>query len=150
MKKLFTVFLALTLVFCVFAETTQVKPVLTEKDVSSFVKNFSKIRSELEKLEVDIEDAQGLMAATAVAGKAQGILNKYGLTGENAFDKLRAIAYAYALESYDLALKADPQTAQMLKSLNMDPMAEVRNLVAPSDCEIVKKYFNDLVEVFDN
>ena len=150
MKKLFAVFISLTFIFCAFAETTQAKPILSDNDVSSFVKNFDKIRAELEKLEIDIEDPQSLVAMNVAVEKIQNILNKYGITGKDGFDKIKAIAYAYALEQYNLALEADPQTAQMVKSLNIDPMAEVRKLVAPSDCEIVKKYFDKLVEVFNN
>ena len=150
MKKLFVLFFSFAFVFATFAEGIQVKPVLTESDVSSFVKNYSKIRSELEKLDVDMQDTQSLALLTNVMEKLKDSLAKFGFSDEEAILKIRAIGMAFAIELFNKELEDNPQTAEMLKSLNFDPMALARSLVADSDVELVKKHFDELVEIFED
>lgn len=149
MKKIFCLCLVLSIVMNAFAENAK-SAGLIDSDVSSFCKNFSKIKSELDKLGVDVSETESLVVGADVKSKAEKILNKYGISGSNSIEKLYAICYGYAVEYYDATLANNPQAAQMIKSMGKYPMAEFRKLVADSDRAVVKKYLTELTKVFDN
>ncbi len=149
MKKILFVCLALFMAAAAFAQSAKATG-LTDSDVTSFCKNFKKIKSDFDKLGLDLEDKEGI--AYAVDGKEAvlGVLNKNGISGSNAIEKLKALAYGYAVECYDDALANDPETAAMVKSMGIDPIAETRKLVADADKKVVGKHLPELKKVFDD
>ena len=148
MKKLFVILLVFTVSFSSFAQSTA-STGLTDSDVKSFCKNFSTIKAELDKLGVDVQDTDSLAGAESAKAKALSILNKNGVSGNNAFEKVKAIGFGYAIESFEASLAADPQAAKMIQSMGVDPIADVRSKVAPADCKVVKKHLNELQKAFD-
>ena len=123
---------------------------LTDSDVTSFSKNFGKIRAELEKLGIDVQDTDSVSDAKNAEAKVNSILNKNGISGNNPVNKLKAIAFGYAVEKYEATLAEDPQSAQIIKSMGIDPIADVRKEVAPEDCKVVKKHLDELQKAFDS
>ena len=149
MKKLISIFAALLLCFCVFAQSAK-STGLTDSDVQSFCKNYSKIYSDVEKTGMVITDPSSLILGASAQAQVTKVLNKNGVSGNNAYDKVVAIAYGYTIAKYDEAMAADPQSAALLKSFGMDPMAEYRNMVAESDQKVVNKNLAALTKVFED
>ena len=148
MKKIFVILLVLTVSFSAFAQSAA-STGLTDSDVKSFCKNFSTIKAELEKLGVDVQDTDSLAGAESAKAKALSILNKNGVSGNNAFEKVKAIGFGYAIESYEATLSADPQAAKMIQSMGVDPIADVRTQVAPNDLKVVKNHLPELQKAFE-
>jgi hypothetical protein len=122
---------------------------LTDSDVTSFSKNFGTIKAELEKLGIDVQDTDSVADAKSAEAKVNSILNKNGISGNNPVNKLKAIAFGYAVEKYEATIAGDPQAAQIMRSMGIDPIADVRKEVAPEDCKVVKKHMDELQKVFD-
>ena len=146
MKKIVFLLALFTLTFTCFAQ--EAKPTgLTDKDVQAFCKNYDNIYFEMDNLGIDMHNPQSIMEAEAEDSKASKILNKYGISGKNSFEKVKAICYGYAVEYYD-SFTSDPQTALLLKKLGKDPMAEIRTKVADADQAVVKNHMPELTAVF--
>ena len=159
MKKIFVLLLLLCLVFSAFAAEAKsagktagdVKSTgLTDSDVKSFCKNFNKIYKELDKLGASLNGKDGLVVSENALKKAESILNKNGVSGKNSVEKVKAIAYGYAIEYYEKELSKDKETAEMVKSLGIDPVAGIRSMVSAKDRGVVKKYVDDLYKVFNS
>lgn len=148
MKKFISIIAAIFICACVFAQTAK-STGLTDSDVQSFCKNYNKIYAELEKVGVVVTDTESLVLSASAQVTVNKVLNKYGVSGNNAYDKVVAIAYGYAVGKYDETLAADPQTAALMKSFGMDPMAQIRSMVAESDQKVVNKNMPALTKVFD-
>ena len=123
---------------------------LTDSDVQAFCKNFKKIESDFANYGMELSDAQALAYALDADDAVTRILNKNGISGANAEDKLRAIAYAYVLARFDEEMAADPEAAKVLKNMGQDPMAEVRANVSDADQKVVARRLQELKKVFDN
>ena len=148
MKKLFVILLVFTVSFSAFAQSAA-STGLTDSDVKSFCKNFSTIKAELDKLGVDVQDTDSLAGAESAKAKALSILNKNGVSGNNAFEKVKAIGFGYAIESYETSLATDPQAAKMIQSMGIDPIANIRTKVAPNDLKVVKNHLPELQKAFE-
>ena len=148
MKKIIILCLMALLASAAFAQNAQPAG-LTDSDVTSFSKNFSTIKAELEKLGIDVQDTDSIADAKSAEAKVNSILNKNGISGNNPVNKLKAIAFGYAVEKYEATLAEDPQAAQIMRSMGIDPIADVRKEVAPEDCKIVQKHLNELQKAFD-
>ena len=148
MKKLFVILLVFVISFSAFAQSAA-STGLTDSDVKSFCKNFSTIKAELDKLGVDVQDTDSLASAESAKAKAISILNKNGISGNNAFEKVAAIGYGYAIEGYESTLAADPQAAKMIQSMGIDPIADVRAKIAPSDLKVVKNHYPEVKKAFE-
>ncbi len=149
MKKILFVCLALFMAAAAFSQSAKATG-LTDSDVTSFCKNFKKLESDFKKLGLDLEDREGVVAAVQADKKVIEVLNKNGITGGNAVDKLKALGYGYAVECYDDTLAKDPETAAMVKNLGIDPIAEARKLVADADKNVVKRHLKELKKVFND
>lgn len=147
MKKILLLLTVLTLTFTSFAQDAKATG-LTDKDIQAFCKNYDSIYFEMDNLGIDMQDPKSVMEAEATDSNASKILNKYGISGKNSFEKLKAICYGYAVEYYDSTFASDPQTALLLKKLGRDPMAEFRNKVAEADQNVVKNHMTELTSVF--
>lgn len=147
MKKILLLLTVLTLTFTSFAQDAKATG-LTDKDIQAFCKNYDSIYFEMDNLGIDMQDPKSVMEAEATDSNASKILNKYGISGKNSFEKLKAICYGYAVEYYDSTFASDPQTVLLLKKLGRDPMAEFRNKVAEADQNVVKSHMTELTSVF--
>ena len=147
MKKLLVLMTFLGLAFSLFAQDAKATG-LSDKDVDAFCKNYQSIYNAMDKLGIDMQNPSSIMEAEAAGSSASKTLNKYGISGKNSFDKLKAICYGYAVNYYDATFSSDPRTALLLKKLGKDPMAEVRNKVAEADLNIVQKHMDSLTSVF--
>ena len=148
MKKIIIVCLMAVIATAAFAQS-EPSAGLTDSDVTSFSKNFGTIKAELEKLGIDVQDTDSVADAKSAEAKVNSILNKNGISGSNPVNKLKAIAFGYAVEKYEATMAEDPQAAQIIKSMGVDPIADVRKEVAPEDCKVVKKHLNELQKAFD-
>lgn len=148
MKKFISIIAAIFICTCVFAQNAK-STGLTDGDVKSFCQNYSKIYTELEKVGVVVTDTESLVLSASAQVTVNKVLNKYGVSGNNAYDKVVAIAYGYAVARYDETLAADPKTAALMKTFGMDPMAEIRAKVAEPDQKVVNNNLAALTKVFD-
>ena len=146
MKKLLTFLVVITMTLSAFAQAKSTG--LSDSDVKMFCKNFSSIYTELEKIGINLEDTSTFINNDANTKSANKVLNKNGISGKNAYNKVEAIAYGYAVETYDLTLQKDPKTALLMKKLNVDPVAEIRPLINEKDAEVVHNNYDELDKVY--
>ena len=149
MKKLVSIFAALFLCAFVFAQNAK-STGLTDSDVQAFCKNYSKIYTDVEKTGMNLTDPSSLSLGASSQAQVTKVLNKNGISGNNAYDKVVAIAYGYTIAKYDETMAADPQSAALLKTLGMDPMAQYRVMVADADQKVVNKNLAALTKVFED
>ncbi len=147
MKKTLLLFTVLSLTFALFAQDAKTTG-LTDKDLQAFCNNYDKIYHEMDNLGIDMQDPQSVMEAEESDSKASKVLNKYGISGKNSFEKVKVICYGYAVEYYDLNLEKNPQAALLLKKLGKDPMAEIRSKVTEEDQTVIKNHMTELTTVF--
>ena len=149
MKKFFSIIT--TILVCTFMFAQSAKSTgLTDSDVKSFCQNYNTINSELADAGVIITDTDSFVLEASAQAKVTKVLNKLGISGNNAYDKVAAITYGYNVAKYDEVAAADPKSAALLKSLGMDPMAEFRSKVADSDQKVINKNLAALTVVFEN
>ena len=148
MKKVLVVCLIFFIAAGTFAQNAT-STGLTDKDVKSFCKNIDKISSEMGKLGINLFDTDNISNAENEKEKANIILNKYGISGNNAFDKILTIAFGYGLESYYVSLENDPESVKDMKDIGFDPSAFFQSLISDSDFQVVKRHFPELKELFD-
>lgn len=148
MKKLFVVLAVFTLALNCFAQSGP-STGLTDKDVKSFCKNFDKIQADLDKLGIDITDSESLLNAGTSNEKANKVLKKYGISGKNPYDKVKAIGCGYAIEMYDSTVSKNPKAMTIIQKLGIDPMAEMKQQVSADDCQVVKNNMDDLSKAFN-
>lgn len=149
MKKLLFACLAFFMAAAAFSQSAKTTGV-TDSDVTSFCKNFKKMEADFKKFDVDTSDAQAMAMALGADKSVEQILNKNGISGSNAVDKLRAIAYGYVIARYDEAMAADPEAAALIKSMGRDPMAEARTQISDADQKVVGRHLQELKKVFDD
>ena len=123
---------------------------LTDSDVQAFCKNFKKIESDFDNYGMELSDAQALAYALGADDAVTRVLNKNGISGANAVEKVRAIAYGYIIARFEQEMAADPEAAKILKSMGQDPIAEIRANVSAADQKVAARYLQQLNEVFDN
>ena len=146
MKKLKALLAVLAISLCVFAQAKSTG--LSDSDIKMFCRNFTSIYTELEKIGINLEDTNTFMNNEVNKANATKVLNKNGISGKNAYDKIEAIAFCYAVETYDLTIENDPKTAALMKNLKIDPVAEVRTQINEKDAEIVHNNYEKLDKVY--
>ena len=147
MKKLLILFVAAAMSFSLFAQNVK-STGLSNSDIKMFCKNFNSIYDELEKIGINLEDTNTFMNNEVNKANATKVLNKNGISGKNAYDKVEAIAYCYAVEAYDLTLETDPKAAALAKKLKMDPVKEVRAQINEADAEVVHNNYEMIDKVY--
>ena len=146
MKKLLTFLVIATITLSAFAQAKSTG--LSDSDVKMFCKNFNSIYLELEKIGINLEDTNTFINNDANTKSANKVLNKNGITGKNAYNKVEAIAYSYAIETYELNLEKDPKAALLAKKLNIDPFAEIRPLVNEEDAKVVHNNYDAIDKIY--
>lgn len=148
MKKILFAFVALFVGALLFGQAKSTG--LTDSDVQAFCKNFKKIESDFDNYGMELSDAQALAYALGADDAVTRVLNKNGISGANAVEKVRAIAYGYIIARFEQEMAADPEAAKILKSMGQDPIAEIRANVSAADQKVAARYLQQLNEVFDN
>lgn len=147
MKKILTLLVVITMTLSAFAQNAK-STGLSDSDIKMFCKNFNSIYTELEKVGINLEDTNTFMNNEVNKANATKVLNKNGISGKNAYDKVEAIAYCYAVETYDLTLENDPKAAALAKKLKMDPVKEVRKQINEADAQVVHNNYEKLDNVY--
>ena len=145
MKKIFAVLLTITMAFTVFAQKIGMPTGLTDSDVSAFAKNYDKIYAEIGNGE-SFQNYETF--SNEDVEKMTKILNKYGITGKNATDKMNAITNGYTSLMFEQASSSNLTTSLMMKSLSIDPAGTLRMMVAEQDLAVIKKHMNELAPAF--
>lgn len=127
MKKIISILSILFTVSVLFAEPKSTG--LTDSDVSNFVKNYTEI-------------CQSMEAVTSES-KADSILSKYGISGPGRMEKYQTLAYGTAAVVAEQEI--DAESAALLKSLGMDPLAQFTSNINSKDFALIKKYSKQLV-----
>lgn len=124
MKKLVSILFSLLFVAMAFAQ--EVKSTgITDQDVKNYAKNFKTITKELDKLKDDD------------FSKIDVILEKNGISGPNRFQKFDMLMKCTEVAVYDYQISSNPETAKLLQSMGMDPLAETRKLINQKDFDVV-------------
>lgn len=148
MKKLFCVLFSVFMCFGLFAQNAK-STGLTDSDVKNFAKNLPSIQAEFDKLDVQLAGDVGLSDKRAY-GKAAGILNKFGISGDNCVEKMNMICLCFSVATLDKELAdLDEESKAMLKSMGQDPAAQYRALTNASDFKVVEKNYRALAKAFE-
>ena len=149
MKKLFAVLLTITMAFTVFAQMIGMPTGLTDSDVSAFAKNSDKIFAEIGTEEA-MQNYQNGIVPDGEIQRLTKILNKYGISGNNANDKMNAITNGYTALMFEQASSSNLSTSLMMKSLSLDPAGSLKMMVADQDLAVIKRHMNELAPAFGN
>ena len=151
-KKVLFFLCAIFVLFPVFSqEERQVESIgLTDSDMKNFIKNYSKIDAELEKLNYDMDTLDDSQSQEENAIILEELFRKYGISGPSALAKVILIHTDFILEHADRGLTLDPLTSALLKkaSGDEDVFGGLRQTVNQQDYDLVKKYYVDLCTVF--
>lgn len=118
MKKLISVLFASLFCACmIFAQSKTTPSVsLTDSDVKNFAKNYSKIEKYLD--EIGDSDTEVL--------KTEAFLETMGISGPNRIHKVFVITIAMTPAVAEYEMQKDPEAAALLKSMGLDPLAQVK------------------------
>lgn len=144
-KKIVLFTLCFSLAFVLFAEPKSTG--ITDSDVKNYAKNFDSIQKELDKLGV-LTDDNGIQATAKQKADIDKILQKYGITGANCIEKfgmISACATVLVGES-----EIDAESAAMMKSFGMDPLAELKKYVNSKDYGVVEANSKAVINAVKN
>ena len=118
MKKLISVLFASLFCACmIFAQSKTAPSVgLTDSDVKNFAKNYSKIEKYLDK----VGDSEAEFV------KTDSFLGTMGISGPNRIHKVFVITTAMTPAVAEYEMQKDPEAAALLKSMGLDPLAQVK------------------------
>lgn len=137
MKKFFTALIVLLIGCACFAQNAH-KTGLTDSDVQNFAKNYSKIEKELDKLGNWKADSKVTVKDIA---KADAILEGYGISGPDRFNKARMICLCYGLALAEEEMGGlDAETLAALEAMGRkDPLADLRTMTNADDYKVVQR-----------
>ena len=132
MKKIAVFILSLFMLSGISAQN--VKSVgLTDSDVKNWAKNCVSIQKELEKAGIDADEE--FSSDMDEKGPAEKILQKYGISKPNSIDKYAMIIQCASILKTESQI--DEQTRALLKNMNMDPFAELKENINTKDYDTV-------------
>jgi len=148
MKKLFCLLLSACMFLGLFAQSVK-STGLTDSDVKNFAKNLPKIEAELNKLEIQFAGDVGFSDIAAYE-KAADILLKFGVSGDNACEKINMICLCYGVATIDKTMAdLDAESKAILQALGQDPAAQYRALINDKDFKIVEKNYDALAKALE-
>jgi len=106
---------------------------LTDSDVKNWARNYESIQKEFKKIGLDADDAASISAKKKP--QVDAILQKNGISGSNCIEKLAMIQQCAALLMAEEEL--DEQSKAMMKSMGIDPLAQLKTNVSAKDYVIV-------------
>ena len=112
---------------------------LTSSDVRNFIDNYDAIY-------VLMNDDSNNMSYDDFEAE----LDSYGISGPDRAKKVAMIVSCESVLMYDAELQADPDTAKLLKSMGMDPIADLRAQTNEADMATVKPFYGELYVLFDD
>ena len=143
-KKLVTVTVCLSLAMSLFAEPASTG--ITDSDVKNYAKNINSIAKELNALGAWTNDS--INATAKQKNSVDAVLNKYGISGSNCIEKFSMITSCAVVLVAESEL--DEQSITLLKSIGMDPTAELRKNVNSKDYNVVKANSKAVVQAYNN
>ena len=111
---------------------------LTSSDVRSFIDNYDEI--------YELMNEENDMSYDAFEAE----LDSYGISGPNRAKKVAMIVSCQSVLMFDAELQADPETARIIKSMGMDPMADMRAQTNEADMATVKPFYAELYVLFND
>ena len=151
MKKILSILFVYLFAFTAFAQFSEARCAgLTDSDVKNFCANCVEIEKELNKVNISLSDQSSLTADEKTLKKMNKTLNKYGISGDEPFEKIKAIYQCYTVETYDKSISGNPDAEAITKVLGVDPVALMRNFTHPQDCAVVKRHMAELEKAFAN
>lgn len=143
-KKMIAVLLCLSMGMVLFAEPKSTG--LTDSDVKNWAKNLNSIAGELSKM--DVWDGETINASAKQKNDVVKVLQKYGISGANCIDKFGMISKSAVVVIAESEI--DAQSAALLKSMGMDPFAELKKDVNSKDYAVVKANSKAVVKAWEN
>ena len=143
-RKLVTLIVCMGLAVSLFAEPASTG--ITDSDVKNYAKNINSIAKELNALGAWSNDS--INATAKQKNSVDAVLNKYGISGSNCIEKFSMItgcAVVLVAES-----ELDEQSITLLKSLGMDPTAELKKNINSKDYNVVKANSAAVVKAYNN
>ena len=143
-KKIVIVFVCIGIAASLFAEPASTG--VTDSDVKNYAKNINSIAKELNALGVWSNDS--INATAKQKNSVDGILNKYGISGSNCIEKFSMITSCAVVLVAESEL--DAESAALLKSMGMDPMAELKKNVNSKDYAVVAANSKAVVKAYNS
>ena len=138
MKKILIAFLAFAFAATAFAQNPK-STGLTDSDVKSWAKNLKSIEREFDDAGISRDDVKS--ASKQEKAKAETILQKYGISAPNRIEKLAMINQCATLvmaENGVAGAGIDPNAMAMLKTMGVDPFAELKANINQKDYKVVQ------------
>ncbi len=138
MKKLIVLLTILVMGSSAFAQNPKSSG-LTDNDVKNWAKNLKSIEREFDDAGISRDDVKS--ASKQEKAKAETILQKYGISAPNRIEKLAMINQCATLvmaENGFAGAGIDPNAMAMLKTMGVDPFAELKANINPKDYKVVQ------------
>ena len=143
MKRFLVLLITAILSFNVFAQSGKTTG-LTDLDVQAFCKNYESISAELDTFSILYNEN----LSDSDKANCNKVFNKYGIAGNNTYDKYKAIYFAYSINSYEASL--DAESAALMKQMGIDPFMQYRTKFSEQDSKVVKRNLPALDKAFNN
>ena len=144
-KKIVLFTLCFSLAVVLFAEPKSTG--ITDSDVKNYAKNFDSIQKELDKLGV-LTDDNNIQATAKQKADIDKILQKYGISGSNCIEKFGMISACAAVLVGESEI--DAESAALMKSFGMDPLAELKKYTNSKDFAVVQANSKAVVNAIKN
>ncbi|MBO7638470.1 MAG: hypothetical protein J6S91_05790 [Treponema sp.] len=143
-KKMIAVLLCLSMGMVLFAEPKSTG--VTDSDVKNWAKNLNSIAGELSKM--DVWDGETINASAKQKNDVVKVLQKYGISGSNCIDKFGMISKSAVVVIAESEI--DAQSAALLKSMGMDPFADLKKDINSKDYAVVKANSTAVLNAWTN
>lgn len=118
---------------------------LTDADMKAIIKNYGDIMTALDDYGADYTEDD----YDTVDEDIENLLDKYGISGPDRYNKLIMAHYCEMILDYDAEMKKDFTTAMTMKAMGIDPIAEYRKMVNDDDYKVVKANFKAFKKAID-
>lgn len=144
MKKIFLLLVSLIMVLNLYAQNAK-SVGLSDNDVKNWAKNCVSIQKEVEKSGISTEGS--FTVAKNERQKAEGILQKYGISNPNSIEKYSVILQCAAVLKAENEL--DEQSKAMLKLMKVDPFADLKKNINSKDYDVVAANSKSVLRAID-
>ena len=143
-KRMLAVLLCLSMGIVLFAEPKSTG--VTDSDVKNWSKNLNSIAAELSKM--GVWDGDSIDVSSKQKNDVVKVLQKYGISGSNCIEKFGMISKSATVVIAENEI--DAQSAALLKSMGMDPFADLKKDINSKDYAVVKANSKAVVNAWNN
>ena len=148
MRKMFSALLIFCASLTLYAQSSKLAGI-TDGDIQNWVKNFNTVQKEFIKLGLDSGLDYNQISSISADDRAalEQVLNKYGIYGTNSLERFAVITHCAIILASDSQM--DEESKANMKSMGLDPIAELKSEVNPADYAVISANQNAIIQVIN-